>query len=177
MRSGPAFASRSETGRRSRTSGRDSRTNGRMLLRSCGVASRANGRTASLAGSSARAAGRSFSRRRAEQLGERLDAPERVGRLLQRARQLVHGARDVGLLLGERVEHGGGGVDEPREVVVARGELLAEHVERRDQVAQLLAPRRDGAVDAREVAVGRLEAGEQVAQVAAAPLEAAAERR
>ncbi len=61
MRSGAAAAARVETGRRSRTSGRDSRTNGRMLLRSCGVASLANGRTASLAGASARAAGRSFS--------------------------------------------------------------------------------------------------------------------
>ena len=109
--------------------------------------------------------------RRAEQLGERVDAVERVGRLRQRARQLVHGGGDVGLLLGERVEHGGRGVDQPREVVVVLGELGREDVERADEVAQLLAARGDLAVDEREVAVGRLEAREQVAQVAAAPLQ------
>ena len=100
VRSGPALASRSETGRRSRTSGRDSRTNGRMLLRSCGAASLANGRTASLAGASARAAGRSFWVVGPSSSANVSTRPERVGGLPQRARQLADRGGDVGLLLG-----------------------------------------------------------------------------
>ena len=148
-----------------------------MLLRSCGVASRANGRTASLAGASARAAGRSFSVVGPSSSANVSTRPSVSVVCRSVLGQLADRGGDVGLLLGERAEHRGGGVDELGEVVVVRGQLLGEHAERRDEVAQLVAAGGDGAVDAREVAVRGLEAREQVAQVAAAPLEAAAERR
>ena len=161
-----------ETGRRSRTSGRDSRTNGRMLvaqLRRRLLGERAH----RLVGGGERARRRAqLLGRRAEQLGERA----RRGRACRSSACSVlgsslHGRGDVGLLLGERVEDGGGGVDEPREVVAVRGELALRGCSASvTRWRRLLAPRGDRAVDAREVAVRRLEAREQVAQVAAAPL-------
>ena len=68
-------------------------------------------------------------------------------------------------------------VDEPGDVVVVAGQLAVELVQRGDQPPQVRAPLGDRAVDGGEVAVRRLEAAEQVAQVAAAALQAAAERR
>ena len=148
-----------------------------MLSRSCGVASLANGRTASLAGASARAAGRSFS-----VVGPSSSANVSTRSSVSVVCDSVLGSsctaeETLACSLANESKHGGGGVDQPREVVVVLGELGREDVERADEVAQLLAARGDRAVDEREVAVGRLEAREQVAQVAAAPLQPAARGR
>ena len=127
-----------------------------------------------LAGSSARAAGRSFSVVGPRTSAKRWTWPSDVGGLAQRARQLADGGGDVLLLGGERAQHGRGGVDEAGEVVVVAGQLAVELVQRGDQPAQVVAARGDRAVDAGEVAVRGLEAAEQVAQVGRAALQPAA---
>ena len=111
--------------------------------------------------------------RRAEQRAEPLEALHRPGRRPQRARQLGDGRRHVGLLGGELAHDGGRGVDEPGQVVVARGELGVQRVERADQVAEVPAPLGDLGVHAREVAVGGLEAPQELAQVEPAALQPA----
>ena len=145
-----------------------------MSSRSSGVASRASGRIASLAGLQRARRRAQLLGGRAEQGAEPLQAVHRARGRLQRARELAHGGRHVGLLGCELAHHGGRGVDQAGQVVVARGQLAVERVERADQVPQVLAPLGDLGVHPREIAVGGLEAAQDLAQVEPAAVEAAA---
>ena len=112
--------------------------------------------------------------RRPEDARERLDLAERRGRLAQRSGQKVDRARDAALLAGECAEDMRRRVDELGEVGALAGQLAVEDVEVVDEAAQVLAPLVDRGGEAREVAVGRLEAAQQIAQVGAAALQALA---
>ena len=143
------------------------------------VVSRKSGRTWRSAGASACADGISLRDAGPSICAKRLALVQRALRLLQRRRELLERRPDRGLLLRERAEHGVRGAHEPRELRVALAELGAELAEVGDHPAQVLTPLHERAVDAGDVADGRVEApqpGRQLLRVTVEPLGAALEQ-
>ena len=159
---------------RARAGGPRARTGG--CRRAAAASPRAaSGRTASLAGVERARRRAQVLGGRAEQLRVALDAASscRSSGAARRAARRPRRRRSASSEANSCIT-AGRGVDQAGEVVAALGQLAVERVQRRDQVAQVLPPRGDRGVDAREVAVGRLEAAQHLAQVEPAALEPAA---
>ncbi len=110
----------------------------------------------------------------------RLDLAQAVARLAQRAGQLADGALDAVALGGQCAEDPVGAVDELREVLIAAGQLGVQALQRVDEATQLAAAAGHGGRDLGEVAVGRLEPRQNLAQVlpvALQPLACAVEQQ
>ena len=109
--------------------------------------------------------------RRSGLVGERLRLTERSVRVAQRGRQQRDRALQVRVLVREALEDLVRAVDERRQLLVARGERVREDAEVVDRAADVLAALGEQLRESGRVACGRLEATEDLREVAAVALE------
>ena len=174
FRSGVALARSRAARRRSSVNGRATRTNGRIWSRRTGVVSSRNGVTAAFVAGSSRIGSRSdCSVVRSSGAKSRTSLERALGGA-QRAGQPRHRRRDVLLLARERAEDRARGADEAAQVVGTPADLGHQQAVAVDEPLERHAPARRRARDPRQVAVHRLEAAEDLAQVRAAPAQALA---
>src|SRR4051794_27190107 len=112
-------------------------------------------------------AGTQAAERRAEHPAELVGLGDGLVGLGQRAGQQLQRLAELGVLVGEGLEDGVGGVDERRELLVLGADRAHQLLEVVDRARDVLTAHRQRPGDLQDVAVGRLDAPERRRQVLA----------